>query len=134
MNQVIRKKISNFFDVQEKPKVRFKVVNAKHICVNDINVIEKNGKWNVDQYNFWFKKSAIAYAVYLVNEDTKSATALKSVDSKLNKLLEDIVMYKRPTENKEKRFIRQSRLSAVLPNYYQQKDMLNTLVQSVNIT
>jgi hypothetical protein len=129
----IKSRITKFFEEQPKPKVKFKVVNSRHVSVNNVHVIKKDYYWIVQRQKFTFKKSAVAYAVYETNKDNQNSSMIIKLDSQLSKLHEDILQYKRPTTDKIKKLNRLNRLSAVLPEYYSTKKRLDSLVQSVKL-
>ena len=129
----IKSRITKFFEEQPRPKVKFKVVNTRHISVNNVHVIKKNYYWIVQRQKFTFKKSAVAYAVYEINKDDQKSRMIIILDSQLSKLHEDILQYKRPTNDKIAKLNRLNRLSAVLPEYYATKKRLDSLVQSVKL-
>jgi hypothetical protein len=129
----IKSRITKFFKEQPRPKVKFKVVNTRHISVNNVHVIKKNCYWIVQRQKFTFKKSAVAYAVYEINKDDQKSRMIIILDSQLSKLHEDILQYKRPTNDKIAKLNRLNRLSAVLPEYYATKKRLDSLVQSVKL-
>ena len=80
--------------LKNKPRI---VINTNgHVTqVNQYSVVDNNGVYVILDKHFALKKTAVAYAIALVNKDTVLQQRLEKLDWRLSKCKEDIQFYKK---------------------------------------
>ena len=131
----LKQKISTF----AKQDKSVKILDQKDkILVNDKTIVNEHGLFKIlnQKHRFCTKKSAVGYAVCMVNDNPKLANKILRLDNQYKKLTEDISWYNqiiRNTANDFRKITNYNRLSDVKPRLQIVKSQLKQTLKSVKI-
>ena len=79
--------------LKNKPRILINT-NGRVTQVNQYSVVDNNGVYVILDKEFTLKKTAVAYAIALVNGDSTLQNTIEQLNSRISKYAEDTQMYK----------------------------------------
>lgn len=118
--------------------IHIKIQEIKDIIiVNDCKIYKDKGVWWVGENFFYLKKSAVAYAICLENNDRKKANRIYILDNDVSKYSNNIIFYKHSLRSTKSIVRRRSLSHRIIEDTYRLKTanaQLSTDLKTVNIT
>jgi len=118
--------------LKNKPKIVINE-NNKVTQVNQYSVVDSNGVYVILDKHFALKKTAVAYAIALINNDNILQRRLEKLDWKLSKCKEDMLFYKHHINKNPKKTYLHARISDSADQFYYAKQELNQTLKSIKI-
>lgn len=118
--------------------VKIKIRKIKDIIlVNDIKIYRDKGVWWVGEDYFYYKKSAVGYAICMENGHTTRAKSIYKHDSYVYKYTNDLIFYKHNVRNSKSKSRKLSLGHRIIEDTYRlraAKTNLDTDLKTVKIT
>ena len=118
--------------LENKPRIVINE-NDKVTQVNQYSVVDNNGVYVILDKHFALKKTAVAYAIALVNKDNILQRRLEQLDWRLSKCKEDIQYYKYHIKKNPKKTYLHARISDSADQFHYAKQELNQTLKSIKI-
>ena len=118
--------------LENKPRIVINE-NSKVTQVNQYSVVDNNGVYVILDKHFALKKTAVAYAIALVNKDNILQRRLEQLDWRLSKCKEDIQYYKYHVKKNPKKTHLHARISDSADQFYYAKQELTQTLKSIKI-
>lgn len=118
--------------LKHKPRIVI-TDNDKVTQINQFSVVDNNGVYAILDKKFALKKTAVAYAIALVNNDHMLAHHLIELDRQISKFTEDIYMYKYHMKKNPKKKYLLDRISDTVCRVNCIKYELNQKLKSIKI-
>lgn len=107
--------------------------NGKVVQVNQYSVVDNDGVYVILNKEFSLKKTAVAYAIALVNNNNHLASILLHLDRKITKYVADINCYKHNIRQNPKKTYLLDRISDSVYRVNSIKLELNQKLKSIKI-
>jgi len=130
----IKERIDNVLDF--KPKIKIRKLQQGTVAVNHHVIENRSAGWACDGVYFYRRKSAVGYALCLINDDRNTALQIRDLDQKLKKIKIDLDVYYasiRGTNNKTRKEILSHRISCDMPLLKHTDTQLTRLLKTINI-
>jgi hypothetical protein len=118
--------------LKHKPRIVI-TDNGKVTQINQFSVVDNNGVYVILDKQFNLKKTAVAYAIALVNNDHILASQLTRIDRQISKFTEDIYLYKHYVKKNPKKKYLLDRISDSICRVNCIKYELNQTLKSIKI-
>lgn len=117
------------------PDVKIRKLDNGAVQVNNFHIKNLHGEWACSGNKFYRRKSAVGYALCLLNNDTITAGKIKDLDQHLCKIKTDIDVYYYHMKNskKQKQITMSNRISADMPKLYQVDSELTQLLKTISV-
>jgi hypothetical protein len=138
-NSSIRHKLEREITSLAKKDTSIKILKKGNaVLVNNKTVRKASGYFKISNYNHLFlnKKSAVAYAVCMITNNSTLAEQIRRLDTQYRKLVEDVSWYNHTAKNTNSEFKKISvynRLSEARPRLVYARDELKQLLKTVEI-
>lgn len=131
--QTLQHRIDKLLDFT--PKIKIQKLEHGTIKVNDIVINNYYGSWKCKDQCFYRRKSAVGYALCLINNDTNKANNIKSLDTKLQKVKTDIDSYHYilRRSKSQRQIVMSHRISADMPVLHQVDAALTQLLKTISV-
>jgi len=131
--QTLHQRIDRLLDFT--PKIKIQKLEHGTVKVNDIVIDNHYGSWKCKDECFYRRKSAVGYALCIINNDTKTANNIKSLDSKLQKVKTDIDFYHYHLRRSDqfKKLTMSNRISSDMPVLHNIDAALTQLLKTISI-
>jgi hypothetical protein len=131
--QTITQRIDRLLDFT--PDIKIRKLEQGKVQVNDILIYNEHGSWICTDKSFYRRKSAVGYALCLINNDYKKANKIKELDSQLQKHKIDIDFYHYHLRNTKTQYkiTFSNRISADMPLLYDADSKLTQLLKTVEL-
>jgi len=131
--QTLQHRIDKLLDFT--PKIKIQKLEHGTIKVNDIVINNYYGSWKCKDQCFYRRKSAVGYALCLINNDTNKANNIKSLDTKLQKVKTDIDSYHYILRRSkpQRQIVMSHRISADMPVLHQVDAALTQLLKTISV-
>ena len=129
----LKDRINNLLDFT--PDIKIRKLEQGTIQVNDYYIQNQYGLWKCSTESFFRRKSAVGYALCLINNDSAKAKQIKELDRRLQKVKTDIdFYYYHMRRGKPNRKITMSnRISADMPLLHNADTELTQLLKTVQL-
>lgn len=129
----LKDRINNLLDFT--PDIKIRKLEQGTVQVNDYYIQNQYGLWKCSTESFFRRKSAVGYALCLINNDSAKAKQIKELDRRLQKVKTDIdFYYYHMRRGKPNRKITMSnRISADMPLLYDADTELTQLLKTVQL-
>jgi len=118
--------------LKNKPRIVINT-NGRVTQVNQYSVVDNNGMYVILDKQFVLKKTAVAYAIALVNKDTTLQRRIERLDWKISKCEEDIQFYRYHIQQNPKKTHLYARISESSDRIFYVKQELNQTLKSIKI-
>jgi len=131
--QDLHNRIDRVLDVH--PTVKIRKLDNGSVQVNNYFINNKYGQWDCSGFKFYRRKSAVGYALCLVNNDIMTADEIKKLDCKLLSLKNDIdIYYYHMKKAKSSKAITMSnRISSDMPKLRSTDNLLTQLLKTITV-
>lgn len=131
--QNITRRIDRLLDFT--PDIKIRKLEHGTVQVNDYCIQNVHGQWKCINQNFFRRKSAVGYALCIINEDYAKAKTIKDLDQQLQKIKTDIDFYYYHMRNGKgnRKIIMSNRISADMPLLYDADSKLTQLLKTVEL-
>ena len=131
--QTLHHRIDKLLDFT--PKIKIQKLEHGTVKVNDIVIDNHYGSWKCKDECFYRRKSAVGYALCLINNDTSKAKNIKSLDKKLQKVKTDIDSYHYilRRSKSQRQTVMSNRISADMPVLHQLDAALTQLLKTISV-
>ena len=131
--QTLHQRIDRLLDFT--PKIKIQKLEHGTVKVNDIVIDNYYGSWKCKDECFYRRKSAVGYALCLINNDTSKAKNIKSLDKKLQKVKTDIDSYHYilRRSKSQRQTVMSNRISADMPVLHQLDAALTQLLKTISV-
>jgi hypothetical protein len=96
--------------LKNKPRILINT-NGRVTQVNQYSVVDNNGVYVILDKEFTLKKTAVAYAIALVNGDSTLQNTIEQLNWRISKYAEDTQMYKQHIRKNPKKLYLYARIS-----------------------
>ena len=129
----LKDRINNLLDFT--PDIKIRKLEQGTVQVNDYYIQNQYGLWKCSTESFFRRKSAVGYALCLINNDSAKAKQIKELDRQLQKVKTDIdFYYYHMRRGKPNRKITMSnRISADMPLLHDADTKLTQLLKTVQL-
>lgn len=129
----LKDRINNLLDFT--PDIKIRKLEQGTVQVNDYYIQNQYGLWKCSTESFFRRKSAVGYALCLINNDSAKAKQIKELDRQLQKVKTDIdFYYYHMRRGKPNRKITMSnRISADMPLLHDADTRLTQLLKTVEL-
>tara|TARA_B100000886_G_scaffold334582_1_gene290319 strand:+ start:1206 stop:1634 length:429 start_codon:yes stop_codon:yes gene_type:complete len=129
----LKDRINNLLDFT--PDIKIRKLEQGTVQVNDYYIQNQYGLWKCSTESFFRRKSAVGYALCLINKDSAKAKQIKELDRQLQKVKTDIdFYYYHMRRGKPNRKITMSnRISADMPLLHDADTKLTQLLKTVQL-
>ena len=118
--------------LKNKPRIVINT-NGRVTQVNQYSVVDNNGVYSILDKEFTLKKTAVAYAIALVNKDSTLQKRIEHLDWKISKCNEDIKFYRYHIKKNPKKTHLYARISDSSDRIFYVKQELNQTLKSIKI-
>ncbi len=129
----LKDRINNLLDFT--PDIKIRKLEQGTIQVNDYYIQNQYGLWKCSTESFFRRKSAVGYALCLINNDSAKAKQIKELDRRLQKVKTDIDFYyyhmRRGRPNRK--ITMSNRISADMPLLHDADTKLTQLLKTVEL-
>ena len=117
------------------PKIKIQKLEHGTVKVNDIVIDNHYGSWKCKDECFYRRKSAVGYALCIINNDTTTANNIKSLDTKLQKFKTDLDFYHYHLRraSAQRKITISNRISADMPLLLNTDSQLTQLLKTVSV-
>jgi hypothetical protein len=117
------------------PEIKIRKLEHGTVQVNDYYIENVYGQWQCIDQNFFRRKSAVGYALCLINEDYAKAKTIKDLDQQLQKIKTDIDFYYHYMRNSKgnRKITMSNRISADMPLLHDADSKLTQLLKTVEL-
>ena len=117
------------------PDVKIRKLDNGSVQVNNFHIKNLHGEWACSDSKFYRRKSAVGYALCLLNNDIYTARRIKELDQHLCKVKTDIDVYyyHMKISKKQKQITMSNRISADMPKLYQADSELTQLLKTISV-
>lgn len=131
--QNIHQRIDNLLDF--KPRIRISKLEHGSVKVNDILIKNHYGQWVCENEKFFRRKSAVGYALCMLQNDLQKAKKIRELDRKLQKVKTDIdfYYYHLRISNQLRKSIMSNRISSDLPYLHHIDSELTQLLKTISV-
>ena len=129
----LKDRINNLLDFT--PDIKIRKLEQGTVQVNDYYIQNQYGLWKCSTESFFRRKSAVGYALCLINNDSAKAKQIKELDRRLQKVKTDIDFYyyhmRRGRPNRK--ITMSNRISADMPLLHDADTKLTQLLKTVEL-
>ena len=129
----LKDRINNLLDFT--PNIKIRKLEQGTVQVNDYYIQNQYGLWKCSTESFFRRKSAVGYALCLINNDSAKAKQIKELDRRLQKVKTDIDFYyyhmRRGRPNRK--ITMSNRISADMPLLHDADTKLTQLLKTVEL-
>jgi hypothetical protein len=131
--QTITHRIDRLLDFT--PDIKIRKLEQGTVQVNDIFIKNVYGAWVCKDQSFYRRKSAVGYALCLINKDYSTANKIKQLDSQLQKHKTDIDFYHYHLRiaKPQRKITFSNRISADIPLLYAADSQLTQLLKTISV-
>ena len=131
--QNITQRIDRLLDFT--PEIKIRKLEHGAVQVNDFYIENVYGEWRCADKKFFRRKSAVGYALCLVNKDHTKAKTIKDLDQQLQKFKTDIDYYYYHMRNgkAQSKVVMSNRISADMPLLHQADTKLTQILKTVEL-
>ena len=129
----LKDRINNLLDFT--PDIKIRKLEQGTVQVNNYYIQNQYGLWKCSTESFFRRKSAVGYALCLINNDSAKAKQIKELDRRLQKVKTDIDFYyyhmRRGRPNRK--ITMSNRISADMPLLHDADTKLTQLLKTVEL-